>query len=251
VQFFGPSIFLLWKAALLRKRILFFSPVPIEQGCSRVRWMDKILGLEGGGEIAPPSLLYYVNVFDIDMLSSTASYIACTSEKIFAEKPQLYDLYVNNREITFSSPELRQELVTTPVDLSRFALLAEPMYTSAEASEVRVQLRRRTGPTHAPFNAASDARCGQFNLTRFFTHLNSELVGNLESLCSLERPGGNAASNLGGNLLEAQAYRIKRSQLQERTGLHRKDAAFLRAFAAVRNYRLIVDQSPMDFCGCC
>ena len=47
--------------------------------------------------------------------------------------------------------ELRQELVTTPVDLSRFALLAEPMYTSAEASEVRVQLRRRTGPTHAPF----------------------------------------------------------------------------------------------------
>ena len=70
-------------------------------------------------------------------------------------------------------------------------------------------------------------------------------------LCSLERPGGNAASNLGGNLLEAQAYRIKRSQLQERTGLHRKDAAFLRAFAAVRNYRLIVDQSPMDFCGCC
>ena len=154
MQFFGPSIFLLWKAALLRKRILFFSPVPIEQGCSRVRWMDKILGLEGGGEIAPPSLLYYVNVFDIDMLSSTASYIACTSEKIFAEKPQLYDLYVNNREITFSSPELRQELVTTPVDLSRFALLAEPMYTSAEASEVRVQLRRHTGPTHAPFTAA-------------------------------------------------------------------------------------------------
>ena len=136
MQFFGPSIFLLWKAALLRKRILFFSPVPIEQGCSRVRWMGKILGLEGGGEIAPPSLLFYVNVFDIDMLSSTASYIACTSEKIFAEKPQLYDLYVNNREITFSSPELRQELVTTPVDLSRFALLAEPMYTSAEASEV-------------------------------------------------------------------------------------------------------------------
>lgn len=36
VQFFGPEIFVLWKAALLKKRILFFSPVPIEQGCMRV-----------------------------------------------------------------------------------------------------------------------------------------------------------------------------------------------------------------------
>eukprot|EP01047_Picozoa_sp_COSAG01_P091144 COSAG01_NODE_22813_length_840_cov_1.107962_1_plen_186_part_10 len=32
VQFFGPSVFVLWKAGLLKKRILFFSPVPIEQG---------------------------------------------------------------------------------------------------------------------------------------------------------------------------------------------------------------------------
>ena len=113
-----------------------------------------------------------------------------------------------------------------------------------------------------------------------------ELLDNVESLSSIDRPAG-GANNLGacktnptttpkrllfrsfcpsawltglcqslrdrsgGGLLDARAYRIKRSQLQERTGLHRKDAAFLRAFAAVRNYRLEVDQSPLDFCGCC
>lgn len=90
VHFFGADIFLLWKAALLRKRILFFSPVPIEQGCMRVRWMDRMLGLEAGDNIAASSLLYYISVFDIDRLSTMDSYIACTSEKIFQAKPQLY-----------------------------------------------------------------------------------------------------------------------------------------------------------------
>ena len=90
VQFFGADIFLLWKAALLKKRILFFSPVPIEQGCMRVRWIDRMLGLERADGVASSSLLYYVNVFDIDRLSTMDSYIACTSEKIFQEKPQLY-----------------------------------------------------------------------------------------------------------------------------------------------------------------
>lgn len=90
VSFFGADIFLLWKAALLKKRILFFSPVPIEQGCMRVRWIDRMLGLQNGDSIAASSLMYYINVFDIDRLSTVDSYIACTSEKIFQEKPQLY-----------------------------------------------------------------------------------------------------------------------------------------------------------------
>ena len=163
VNFFGADIFLLWKAALLKKRILFFSPVPIEQGCMRVRWIDRMLGLQNGDNIAASSLMYYINVFDIDRLSTMDSYIACTSEKIFQEKPQLYvsisgssrsappaahrqlypvrpgadtrsldcgryDLYVNNCDITFSSPELKNALVTTPVDSSRYALLTEPTY---------------------------------------------------------------------------------------------------------------------------
>jgi hypothetical protein len=29
----GPTIFLLWKAALLKKRILFYSPPPVEESC--------------------------------------------------------------------------------------------------------------------------------------------------------------------------------------------------------------------------
>jgi hypothetical protein len=108
VQFFGAITFVLWKAMLLKKRILFFSPVPIEQGCMRVRWMEQMLRLlDAGGQVStdncivPAALLYYVNVFDIDELATMSSYVACTSERIFAEKKQLYDVYVNNvRPIT-------------------------------------------------------------------------------------------------------------------------------------------------------
>ena len=35
LQFFGPSIFILWKLALLKKRILIFSPPPIGVICYR------------------------------------------------------------------------------------------------------------------------------------------------------------------------------------------------------------------------
>ena len=153
VNFFGADIFLLWKAALLKKRILFFSPVPIEQGCMRVRWIDRMLGLQNGDSIAASSLMYYINVFDIDRLSTMDSYIACTSEKIFQEKPQLcvsiskssrsvascrlqtpscsQELTRSEREQTIftsatvrslSSPELKNAQ-TTPVDSSRYALL--------------------------------------------------------------------------------------------------------------------------------
>merc|ERR1711871_65961 len=127
---------------------------------------------------------------------------------------------------TFSSPEVKNALVTTPVDTSRYALLTEPTYAEHGESE--------------------------FNLTQFFSHLNQELRDSVESLCALDRAGvASANANLSGSLLDTRAYRIKRSQLQEKTGLHRKDAEFLRSFAAVHKYRLQVDESPLDFCGCC
>jgi len=35
LQFFGPQIFILWKLALLKKRIILFSPPPIGVVCYR------------------------------------------------------------------------------------------------------------------------------------------------------------------------------------------------------------------------
>jgi hypothetical protein len=238
VQFFGPSVFVLWKAGLLKKRILFFSPVPIEQGCMRVRWMEPMLALEqsapaGGGSGGAPatlgvpsSLMYYVNVFDIDMLSTMESYIACTSERIFAEKPELYDIYVDGQNISYSTPELRKQLRTTPVDFSRFGLLTEAAYARDASAEGA--------------------------LRSYFAKRNSELVEKVEALCSIARGDASAASGSGGGGQLRASYRIRATQLEERLGLHTKDAGFVREFAAQREYQLEVDESIFDsLCSCC
>lgn len=52
-------------------------------------------------------------------------------------------------------------------------------------------------------------------------------------------------------LLGRMAWVASIASIQEKTGLHRKDAEFLRSFAASHNYRLQVDENALDFCGCC
>ena len=169
LQFFGPDIFVLWKAALLRKRILFFSPVPIEQGCSRVRWMGEMVGTQGDTAlVASLEMMYYVNVFDIDQLTTMQSYIACTSEQIFAEKRQLYDVYVNGRTIEFSTPELGKQLRCTAVDHSRFGLLDDMNDRSQDA------------------------------IASYFKRHNSEMLGKIEALCSISRGDARTAGGEGG-----------------------------------------------------
>lgn len=78
VRFLGPSIFTVWKAVLLRKRVLVFSPVPIEQGCQRVRWVQKMAAAEAAdGEdrplLAPADMLWYVNVWCATLEHSRAA----------------------------------------------------------------------------------------------------------------------------------------------------------------------------------
>ncbi|KAG0345619.1 hypothetical protein BG004_003463 [Podila humilis] len=66
----GPSIFVLWKAALLKKRILIYTPPPVENAC-------------------------LAGIHDMDsMMKSTSGYVACTTDKLFLFKPQLFDVLV-------------------------------------------------------------------------------------------------------------------------------------------------------------
>ena len=167
---------------------------------------------------------YYVNVFDIDMLAGLDSYIACTSERIFAEKPQLYDVYVNGNEVTCTSAELRRQIAITATDQSRFGLLSGPTYTEGDESE--------------------------YNLRNYFAKFNTDLIQKIEALCSIDR-GDGAAAGVGVREGLREAYRIRAPDLNERVGLHRNDAAFLREFAQIREYKLEVVSSPFDFCGCC
>jgi hypothetical protein len=84
MNYFGNSMLILWKAMLLKKRILFYSDVPIGVVCARVHGCGHLLSgnVEVLKFIETPKRLYYVNLNDSVMLEKTNYYVACTTEKV-------------------------------------------------------------------------------------------------------------------------------------------------------------------------
>ncbi|XP_022110529.1 protein LCHN-like [Acanthaster planci] len=121
INFFGEQIFTLWKYVLLRKRILFFSPPPIGVVCYRV-YCASTLGqheifISTATEYKP---FFYINVVDIEALESEVSYIACTTEKVFQEKDSLYDVYVDNQNVSAHSANLKTMAKINSMDKEKF-----------------------------------------------------------------------------------------------------------------------------------
>ncbi|RMD42571.1 hypothetical protein DV735_g2545, partial [Chaetothyriales sp. CBS 134920] len=118
VTLFGPLIFPLYRAALLRKRILLLTDAPVESACNMVYNLSVLSSLPkpllaylpGAGTAAaaaaaaPSSLLrpvptlFNIGITDIDDLSPRSAFpdgwIACTTDEVLATKPQLYDIAV-------------------------------------------------------------------------------------------------------------------------------------------------------------
>ncbi|KPI37621.1 uncharacterized protein AB675_4003 [Cyphellophora attinorum] len=103
LQLFGPLLFPLYRAALLRKRILLISEAPIELACNIVYNLSILASF-------PRSLSDYVNaprsarrssqplfnvgVHDIPKLADMKGWIACTTDDVLASKPELFDVVV-------------------------------------------------------------------------------------------------------------------------------------------------------------
>jgi hypothetical protein len=121
LQYFGPHIFILWKLALLKKRVLIFSPPPIGVVCYRVYCTCLLTGhvLRGNLDL-DCNPLFYVNVNDIDSLQSTRHYVACTSEQILQSKTELYDVFVDQQRLTSHLASLDPLLRLTPADRERY-----------------------------------------------------------------------------------------------------------------------------------
>ncbi|XP_013392834.1 protein LCHN [Lingula anatina] len=125
IKFFGEQIFVLWKFALLQKRIIFFSPPPIGVVCYRVYCACCLANHSSDLRISSHEVepYFYINVADIDSLESEVSFIACTTEKIFQSKTQLYDVYVDNQDVTTHVPGLQELLRVSPADKDKMAKL--------------------------------------------------------------------------------------------------------------------------------
>ncbi|RKP25369.1 hypothetical protein SYNPS1DRAFT_28898 [Syncephalis pseudoplumigaleata] len=100
----GPSIFVLWKHALLAKRILFMAAPPLAVASSYVYCTCLLASVASDcvDRDDPPQLLqpmFCVGVNDLHKLQLMDSYVAFTSEQILCEKRNTYDLLVEPRMV--------------------------------------------------------------------------------------------------------------------------------------------------------
>nr|XP_023495611.1 protein LCHN isoform X2 [Equus caballus] len=139
IKFFGEQILILWKFALLRKRILIFSPPPVGVVCYRVYCCCCLanVSLPGiGGTIPESKPFFYVNVADIESLEVEVSYVACTTEKIFEEKRELYDVYVDNQNVKTHHDHLQPLLKINSADREKYRRLNEQRQMLLYSQEV-------------------------------------------------------------------------------------------------------------------
>jgi hypothetical protein len=67
-----------------------------------------------------PNPQFYVNVSDLSHLETLDHYVACTTEKIFQVKTQVYDVYVDQQTLTTSRRSLEPLLRVTQMDQDRY-----------------------------------------------------------------------------------------------------------------------------------
>eukprot|EP01062_Namystynia_karyoxenos_P056366 TRINITY_DN47318_c0_g1_i1.p1 TRINITY_DN47318_c0_g1~~TRINITY_DN47318_c0_g1_i1.p1 ORF type:complete len:392 (+),score=142.36 TRINITY_DN47318_c0_g1_i1:69-1244(+) len=109
-RFLQEKVLLLWRCLLCRLRVLFVSRGgDVGVVCSLCNGAHALLGAAEGPPLVQPARLYYVSVSDIDRLKDIPFYVACTTERILEEKPQLWDALVVDREVRLS-PALQRDL---------------------------------------------------------------------------------------------------------------------------------------------
>ncbi|KAF7654382.1 hypothetical protein LDENG_00070500 [Lucifuga dentata] len=139
IQFFGEQIMVLWKFALLRKRLLIFSPPPVGVVCYRVYCCCCLANVSIPGiGVSVPELrpFFYINIADISTLATELSYVACTTEKIFEEKKELYDVYIDNQNVKTHRSSLQPLLRLNAADKEKYRKLSEQRQMLLYSQEV-------------------------------------------------------------------------------------------------------------------
>ena len=130
---FGPLIFPLYRAALLRQRILLVTEAPVEFACNIVYNLSILATLsretkeylprgkvEGGKDRL--QALFNIGIQDIDMLKQrSGGWVACTTDDVLATKPELYDIavYMPGREATKAKEKVYPKIVRSGEDIGK------------------------------------------------------------------------------------------------------------------------------------
>uniref|UniRef100_H3ADI4 DENN domain-containing protein 11 n=1 Tax=Latimeria chalumnae TaxID=7897 RepID=H3ADI4_LATCH len=144
IKFFGEQILILWKFALLRKRILIFSPPPVGVVCYRGCILSCVCVCVfcfvfpgGGGSSVPhytPSLQFCFESACVLVLQ--VRYCPGTTEKIFEEKKDLYDVFVDNQNVKTHHEHLQQLLKINSADKDKFRKLNDQRQMLLYSQEV-------------------------------------------------------------------------------------------------------------------
>ncbi|EEH08518.1 conserved hypothetical protein [Histoplasma capsulatum G186AR] len=110
---FGPLVFQLYRAALLRKRILLVGEAPVEESCNFVYDLALLSSLPQSllpllpataSAALRPRPLFSIGIHDMPYIASLSypavsdpdsCWIACTTDRVLSLKPELYDVLVN------------------------------------------------------------------------------------------------------------------------------------------------------------
>ncbi|KAF2104665.1 hypothetical protein NA57DRAFT_70871 [Rhizodiscina lignyota] len=157
IDTFGPLLFPLHRAALLRKRILLVTHPPVRLACEFVYDISALSTISSAlAEDLPPEAnqfarstpLFAVGVHDIPLITSlakaavskdgetTGGWIACTTDEILAIKKELYDIVVqlpngSPRRWPTIKTSAGEEIKATQRDLRRWRTLQLALEISA------------------------------------------------------------------------------------------------------------------------
>ncbi|KZS87676.1 hypothetical protein SISNIDRAFT_460602 [Sistotremastrum niveocremeum HHB9708] len=100
LRILGPSSLTLYKHVLGGRRVLIYTHPAVEPACMLAQGLadlSDVSGLYPRTLARSPKVLGMITLHDIDGLKSYSSsgWIACTTDKIFLEKPWLYDIVID------------------------------------------------------------------------------------------------------------------------------------------------------------
>ena len=129
---YRENIFTLWKALLLKKRVLISTNVPIGlNGCSKVHAIHfltyfapqqnmQYIEKHFGNDIV---FGYYVSLNDYQQIAKQDHYLACTCDEILETKKECFDILIKEKEIIIHDKELAKILKKSSSDVEKTKML--------------------------------------------------------------------------------------------------------------------------------
>ena len=181
----GPAIFSIWKYALLRGRIMFFSPPPVRNSCISVFCTSLITQHDTPQYDNSQNMLFFCNVNDIPKLEKhrllpgsakppgyDQGFVSCTSDAIFETKGDLWDVYIKkDGELVFpKSVPLYNRFQTNPCDKAKWNYLMALVDRSEGAETVENALYMRRSEEKTGLLDDVDNLSGQYDVASISTN---------------------------------------------------------------------------------